>query len=68
MADPSSPRPLARLDALRAVLHAIIGAPDYERYVTHVRACHPERTPMTRAEFARERMEARYNRPGARCC
>jgi uncharacterized short protein YbdD (DUF466 family) len=59
------PRALA---AVRRVLHAIIGAPDYERYLAHVRECHPDRVPMTREEFARERLEARYNRPGSRCC
>jgi uncharacterized short protein YbdD (DUF466 family) len=53
---------------VRAVLHAILGAPDYDRYVSHVRACHPERAPMTRDEFARERLAARYDRPGSRCC
>jgi uncharacterized short protein YbdD (DUF466 family) len=56
------------VEAVRRVLHSIIGAPDYEHYVAHVRACHPDRTPMTREEFARERLEARYNRPGSRCC
>jgi uncharacterized short protein YbdD (DUF466 family) len=54
--------------ALRRVLHQVIGAPDYERYVAHVRECHPDRAPMTREEFARERLEARYSRPGSRCC
>ena len=55
-------------ETVRRVLHSIIGAPDYERYVAHVRECHPDRVPMTREEFARERLEARYNRPGSRCC
>jgi uncharacterized short protein YbdD (DUF466 family) len=50
------------------LLRAIVGAPDYERYVAHLRARHPECTPMTRDEFARERLAARYDRPGARCC
>ena len=50
------------------LLRAIVGAPDYERYVAHVRAHHPACTPMTRDEFARERLAARYDRPGARCC
>ena len=50
------------------LLRAVIGAPDYERYLAHVRACHPECTPMTRDEFARERLAARYDRPGSRCC
>jgi len=50
------------------VVRTIIGAPDYERYVDHVQTCHPGRTPMTRDEFAKSRMEARYNQPGNRCC
>ena len=71
MRDESLPPPSALRGALgraRALLHAIVGAPDYERYVAHVRACHPDREPMTRDEFARERLAARYDRPGARCC
>lgn len=50
------------------VLRTIIGAPDYERYLDHVQKCHPGRTPMTRDEFAKSRMDARYNQPGNRCC
>lgn len=50
------------------VVRTIIGAPDYERYVDHVQKCHPDRTPMTRDEFAKSRLEARYNQPGNRCC
>jgi uncharacterized short protein YbdD (DUF466 family) len=50
------------------VVRTIIGVPDYERYVAHVRECHPDREPMSRAEFAKNRMEARYNQPGNRCC
>ena len=53
---------------LAAVLHRIIGAPDYERYVQHMRTAHPDQPPLSREEFARERLEARYSRPGARCC
>jgi uncharacterized short protein YbdD (DUF466 family) len=54
-------------DFLR-IVRTIIGAPDYDRYVNHVRECHPGHAPMTRDEFARERLEARYSRPGTRCC
>ena len=69
MADVPVPPVLRRLvTRTRATLHAIVGAPDYERYVAHVRAHHCDATPMTREEFARERLEARYDRPGSRCC
>jgi uncharacterized short protein YbdD (DUF466 family) len=51
-----------------ALVRRIIGAPDYERYVAHVRACHPGTEPVSREEFTRQRMEDRYNKPGTRCC
>jgi uncharacterized short protein YbdD (DUF466 family) len=49
-------------------LHAIAGVPDYDSYLAHVLEHHPDRTPMTRDEFVRDRLENRYNRPGNRCC
>ena len=51
-----------------AVLRRVIGAPDYEQYVEHVRTRHPARTPLSRDEFTRQRLADRYERPGARCC
>jgi uncharacterized short protein YbdD (DUF466 family) len=50
------------------VVRTIIGAPDYERYVAHVRKCHPEQTVMSRDEFAKNRLDARSSQPGNRCC
>jgi uncharacterized short protein YbdD (DUF466 family) len=49
-------------------LRAIIGAPDYARYLAHQRAKHPDTTPLSRQEFARERERARYEGTGSRCC
>ena len=49
-------------------LRTALGAPDYERYAAHMRARHPGERLLTRDEFVRERLEARYSRPGARCC
>lgn len=45
-----------------------VGVPDYDTYVAHVHAQHPERAPMDRAEFFAERMQARYGRGRSRCC
>jgi uncharacterized short protein YbdD (DUF466 family) len=45
-----------------------IGIPDYNVYTEHMLRAHPERTPMTRDEFFRERMEARYGKGRSRCC
>ena len=45
-----------------------VGVPDYDTYVAHVRAHHPDRPPMDRAAFFAERMQARYGRGRSRCC
>jgi len=49
-------------------LRRIVGAPDYTAYLTHMRTHHPTVTPLSPAEFERQRLSARYDRPGARCC
>jgi uncharacterized short protein YbdD (DUF466 family) len=46
----------------------VIGAPDYERYLAHVARRHPDRTPLSRDDFARDALARRYDRPGSRCC
>lgn len=51
-----------------AIVRRVVGVPDYERYVTHVRERHPDTVPMSRDEFERTRLEAKYSRPGQRCC
>ena len=38
----------------------MIGVPDYETYVAHRRAIHPDQPIMTYVEFFRERQQARY--------
>lgn len=52
----------------RAMARLAIGVPDYDAYVAHVRARHPDATPMTREAFAVDRMQARYARGRSRCC
>lgn len=49
-------------------LRAVLGVPDYSRYAEHMREAHPSSRVMTRDEFYRERFEARYSKPGAKCC
>lgn len=47
----------------------MVGMPDYENYVQHMRLNHPDRTPMSYETFFRERQEARYGgKGGVRCC
>lgn len=45
-----------------------VGVPDYDAYVRHCRHRHPDRVPMDREAFYRERMDARYGRGRSRCC
>lgn len=63
-------RRFSRLSAQTARL--MVGVPDYDNYVAHMRAHHPEQTPMTYAEFFRDRQDARYGGGGKsggfRCC
>ncbi|HEV7838900.1 MAG TPA: YbdD/YjiX family protein [Gemmatimonadaceae bacterium] len=49
-------------------LRAILGVPDYERYLSHMREAHPGDRVMSETEFDHSRMIDRYNRPGSRCC
>ncbi|MDQ8756598.1 YbdD/YjiX family protein [Sphingosinicella sp. LHD-64] len=59
----------ALLDRLRATARLMVGQPDYGAYLAHMAAHHPERAPMTRVEFFRDREQARYGaRGGGRCC
>lgn len=53
---------------LGAIARRVLGAPDYEHYVAHTRDRGRDARVLTREEFLAERLEARYSRPGARCC
>lgn len=50
----------------------LIGIPDYDNYVQHMKDNHPDKPVMTYNEFFRERQEARYGggdgKGDFRCC
>ncbi len=46
----------------------LIGVGDYETYLAHLRAHHPEKALPSYEEFFRERQAARYKGTGGRCC
>jgi len=58
----------AALRRIAAVVRRVVGVPDYDGYVAHVRQCHPDTVPLTREQFERSRLEDKYSRPGQRCC
>ena len=46
----------------------IVGVPDYDLYLAHMRRSHPDTAPMDREAFFANRIEARYGRGASRCC
>ena len=58
----------ATLRRCGAVLRAIVGAPDYERYVAHMRARHPAADVLPPADFFARRLTDRFEKPGGKCC
>ena len=60
---------LSRLGAyLGQAARLMVGLPDYDTYVAHMRSQHPEREPMSYEAFFRERQEARYGGAAGKCC
>ncbi len=56
----------ARLKQMAAMM---VGMPDYDAYLAHMRQHHPDQLPMNPTQFFRERQEARYGgRNGGKCC
>jgi uncharacterized short protein YbdD (DUF466 family) len=46
----------------------MLGVPDYDTYVAHMRTAHPDQAPATRDAFFTARQEARFKGGGLRCC
>ena len=53
--------------ALRDILTGAIGSNAYGNYVLHLRARHPDRTPLSREAFFRQDQRARWEGV-RRCC
>lgn len=62
------PSGIPRWRAFVAAVRRIAGMPDYEAYVTHLRARHPDRPIPTEREFFTEYLRARYADGPTRCC
>lgn len=57
------------LARLRDAAHLMVGLPSYDAYMQHMALHHPDRRPMSKSEFFRNRQEARYGgKNGGRCC
>ncbi|WP_353193884.1 YbdD/YjiX family protein [Pandoraea pnomenusa] len=54
---------------LGQAMRLMVGLPDYDTYVAHMNATHPDQPVMSYEAFFRERQEARYGgKNGGRCC
>jgi uncharacterized short protein YbdD (DUF466 family) len=51
-----------------SALRAVLGVPDYQRYLAHMRTAHPGDRVVSETEFNHMKMNDRYNRTGSRCC
>ena len=51
-----------------SIARAVLGVPDYGRYLSHMRSAHPGDRIMSETEFRHTRMNDRYNRAGSKCC
>ncbi len=56
---------------LRDSARLMVGVPNYDAYLAHMREIHPDKTPMTYEEFFTNRQNARYGaggKGGFKCC
>lgn len=53
---------------LRQTGALMVGVPDYQVYLAHMRTAHPELAPLSEPAFVRSRMEARYGGKGVGKC
>ncbi len=61
-------RARAAVSAALAALRQIVGAPDYQRYLEHHAACHPDRQPLSAREYYAEFVSRRFGSGATRCC
>lgn len=56
--------------AMRDTARLMIGVPDYDHYVRHMQAQHPDKPVMSYRDFFNERQSARFGGKGdiRRCC
>ena len=59
---------ISMLNRAASLVRAILGVPDYGRYLGHMRSAHPGDRIMTETEFRHTRMNDRYNKAGSKCC
>ncbi|MDQ2962519.1 MAG: YbdD/YjiX family protein [Pseudomonadota bacterium] len=67
-ADAPDARLRERMRAVRQACRQIFGIPDYERYLAHMAAQHPDLPVLSRREFFARSIDRKYGKSGPRCC
>lgn len=58
-----------KIQRLIASIHTIIGAPNYEQYVNHMKTHHPNQPILKKGDFYQQMIDRKYNSKTAnRCC
>lgn len=52
----------------RDMARLMVGQPSYDAYLTHMQSHHPQRQPLSRRQYFRDREQARYGGGNGRCC
>lgn len=52
----------------RDMARLMVGQPSYDAYLAHMHRHHPDREPLSRQQFFRNREQARYGGGTGRCC
>ncbi|MFL5561924.1 MAG: CstA-like transporter-associated (seleno)protein [Gemmatimonadaceae bacterium] len=56
------------MSRVAALLRALAGVPDYERYAAHMARAHPGVPLLSRGELVAQCQRNRFERPGGKCC
>jgi uncharacterized short protein YbdD (DUF466 family) len=57
-----------RVRGIRQICRQMFGIPDYERYLAHAAARHPDAAVLSRRDFCAQAIEHKYGKSGPRCC
>jgi uncharacterized short protein YbdD (DUF466 family) len=63
------PSAIRLLRAVARTVRQVVGAPDYERYLEHHSACHPDEAPLSPRDYYSDFVTRRFGSSGpTRCC
>ena len=57
-----------RVRGIRQICRQMFGIPDYEGYLAHAAARHPDAPVLSRRDFCAQAIEHKYGKNGPRCC